>query len=1853
MTKMKKTMVGVLMMAAWLLPSMAFADSYSSLWKQWERAVVRDHPKTELMVLQKIADKATAERAYGHLLKAQVQAVNVQLQLSPDSLRSGVKRMEQLYAKALNTNSVLAAAYASVLGKAYDLFPDLCYDKADAEEQSRQWYDKALASPDALAKAFATGYEPFVDNGIDSRIFGDDMLHIIGIQAGRMQFLHDYYEKAGNRPASCLTALKLLQKRKPGALAELRKSKYLLSVDSLLNEYKDLQVAGEVAIERYSIMSEAEDVDAKDKMAFIDYALVHWGAWPRMNILRNAQSRLTLPSFHVSIGDGVMMPGTKRKVDLLGVCNVSELTMTVRRVNVSGDTDLDPTFDKDYNKLKAHLASDVAQTQTRRYIGMPAYRVTRDSMEIAPLPVGVYVVEFSTNNVAVRPERLLLRVTDLSVVYQPLPDHKVRFAVLNSTTGMPVAGAQLRLGRELRYNEVRDKKYTTHTCDDNGEVVVDTKDMRGMCYYRAYTDADKAMDESNCHLGFAYYGNDKTVDPQLNMFTDRSIYRPGQTVQVSAIAFDKRRGGATVMKDTKVEFTLRDTNGKVAGTAEATTDSYGTASASFVLPSNGLTGLFTLKASAGNTVAWGSVRVEEYKRPSFDIAFDKLTTTYHAGDTVKVSGVARTFSGVAVQGAKVSYRVVRRPALWRGRLGMRDREEQVCADSVVTDGNGCFVARVPLLMPERESGSAKATRFYSFDIMATVTDAGGESHDASFSVPLGDKPTALSCNMPDKTVRDSLRSIRFDYRNAAGKPIKGDVVFYIDDQRFTTTANTDTPLSAATLSSASHLLTAYCGTDTLSQHFVVFAMDDKKVATQTHDWFYASADRFPLGGKPVYVQVGSSDSVQHVVYTIISGEKVLESDILNLSDGQVSTRQLTYKPEYGDGLLLTCAWVKEGVVYRHTQSIACPKRDNRLITRWTTFRDRLTPGQKEEWTLHISTPDGQAAKAQAMMTMYDKSLDMLAKHAWYINADWMAIVPHTSWFTRYSYNQSRYGEMTFRALSERGLRFRSFDIPWSRAYGEVLKADKQVYVRGAMRRAPKGSDRVASSESKVFASVVELSKLEKTESNLMDSNADADSAPQGADVALRQNFAETAFFFPNIESDDHGNVKVKFMLPESVTTWRLLGIAHDQEMNIGEFDGEAVAQKQLMVEPNMPRFVRPTDKGFIVARLSNLSGRHLSGTARIELLNPETNKSLWTKSVKFKAEKDTTVALKLPFDMGAIANDGLLVCRISAQAGGFSDGEQSYLPVLAADELVTTAVPFTQRGAGTKTIDLKPLFEGANVSDKKLTVEYTNNPAWLMVQTLPFVADEGRGDAVTMATAYYVNVVGRKLMTLSPAIQQTVEQWKLNSDKGMKIRLQENDDVKNMLLSETPWVADAEKEADNMRRLASFYDENTIDSRCSGWLARLQKLQNSDGSFSWWPGMSGNAHITASVAVAMARLSAMGVADIDAENVCKKAVNWLGGEVARECNDMRKREKKGEKDVRLSELATSYMYVCALTDARKSMTLKRQNDYDYLVAHLARQNANLSIAGKARAAVVLAAAGRNGEAQTLLESMRQYLVSKPDMGSYYDTPKAGYSWRDYRIPTQVAVIEALQRLQPADNATIGNMQMWLLQCKRTQGWDTKLNTVDAVSAFLGADGKALTVADGMSSVLKVDGKQLPMPKQSAGLGYVKTSKEGADMRTFTAEKQTDGTSWGAVYAQFVQPVADVQSASAGLSVERLYYKDGKRLDSLDGLKVGDRLEVRIVITADRDYDFVQVADYRAACMEPTSQTSGYRGGCYVAPKDNATYFFFDRLAKGRHTVETSCYVDRAGSYSTGLCTAQCAYSPDFAARDKAVTVSVE
>lgn len=450
--------------------------------------------------------------------------------------------------------------------------------------------------------------------------------------------------------------------------------------------------------------------------------------------------------------------------------------------------------------------------------------------------------------------------------------------------------------------------------------------------------------------------------------------------------------------------------------------------------------------------------------------------------------------------------------------------------------------------------------------------------------------------------------------------------------------------------------------------------------------------------------------------------------------------------------------------------------------------------------------------------------------------------------------------------------------------------------------------------------------------------------------------------------------------------------------------------------------------------------------------------------------------------------------------------------------------------------------------------------------------------------------------------------------------------------------------------LTGFYDESALEYRLNDVLEKLGKLQNGDGSFSWWQGMSGSVYMTSAVAEMLVRLNAMTGADPATAGMLKAAIDFLGKNVATEVESLRKAESKGEKNLRPSEMAVTYLYICAL-DGRE-LDGQRKKDYDYMVNLLEKQSAGLTIAGKANIALIMSESGRAGKAAELLRSVKEYSVYRDEMGRYFDTTKAFYSWYDYRIPTQTAVIEALQAVTPEDVTTIREMQRWLLQSKRTQGWDTPLNNVDAVYAFMKGNADAVTLSEKHVPVMKVDGSKLELPKSAAGTGYVKATRTGDGMNTLTVEKSSEGMSWGAVYAQFMQDVKDVEGASEGMAVKREILKDGKVLADGAALYVGDRIKVRITVNAARDYDFVQLTDKRAACMEPALQISGYHRGCYYAQGDNRTGYYFDRMAKGKHVIETEYYVDRAGTYSTGTCTVQCAYSPEYSARSGAMTINV-
>ena len=1838
-----------------MIPNPMNADNYTTLWKQADEALEKDLPKTEQQWLGQIMEKARSEKAYGQLLKAELRMSKSLMAVSPDSLLPAVNRLRVAEVNARKDEPVLSMVYAAVLGHLYKSYEEL---GDDHEAISADYFVRSLAQPELLAKHKALDYAPLVVEGKDSRIFYNDLLSVIGFEAGNMELLHSYYEKNGNRPASLITALEILKKNHKPWERDLKASAYVASLDSLAKQYGDLPECGEVAIERYSMMEQCETT-ADERMKYIDEALAKWGSWQRMNQLRNAQMSLTQPSFSAQLGNMVSLPNHQRKLEFNMVRNIGEVKMTVSRLKLDATTELNPSNANHYAKLKAAIER-VVQTETHSYKNHPSYKEVEDSMFIKGLPVGIYMIEITTDNKNIQPQRCLYYVSDLYVLSQEMPEKKIRYAVVSGTTGQPVAGATLKLKFPQRYDTK--KKSEVLTCGPNGEVVY-TYTNNAPEDVRAYTTTDKFLPSTGIWNQFSFYENTRETQ-YVTLYTDRSIYRPGQTVHVAALAFLNQRGLTTkAMPNKNMRLTLRNSNHKVVEEKEVTTDEFGMASADFVLPQNGLNGTYVIQSNVGN--GYAHLTVDEYKRPTFQIEFPEVKESYQHGDTVKVKAYAKSYAGVPVQGAKVTYRVDRSQAFWWWRFGGdSDANAQLLEGETVTDTDGAFTIPMPMMLPESALADRNHTaRFYQIKAWAQVTDQAGESHEGEMTLPLGNKNTAISCDVPEKSLREDLKTITFSRHNMAGTVIEGRIKWQIDGGEWhDAEANKPVDISQLPLSSGRHEVQAVCENDTVKQTFVVFSLADKRPCIETHDWFYQTSSVFPRDGKPVTIQVGSSDADTHILYTIISGKRVLESGVIDQSNA-ILTRQFTYREEYGSGLLLTYAWVKEGQMYQHQAQIMRPLPDKRLILTWKTFRDRLTPGQKEEWTLHIARPDGTPAKAQLLAAMYDKSLDNILSHGWDFSPNIHQNLPSAHWRKGYYGSRHFSGTAPQRYMRVLDLSFNRIDpsllsMYWYGAVDELKtmslgSANSSKRLLASRSAAPKA---IGSFDMQAKEMAAETVAAEEMLAGVAFSEPDAGSAAagnNGQEQQMRENLNETAFFYPALLTDSEGNVAVRFTLPESLTTWRFMGLGHDKEMNYGMLNGEAVAKKDVMIQPNMPRFVRQGDKATLSARIFNTGEQAVSGTARLQLIDPETNKVIdqSTQPVTLDVNSTTTVA----FVCAPKATwPALLIAKCSVEGKTFSDGEQHYLPVLPDVEMVINTLPFTQNTAGLKEIDLTKMFPQSRSKDHtpKLTVEYTNHPAWLMIQALPSVAARNDKDVISQATAFYANSLGAFIMKQNPTIKGTIEQWQqeMGTETSLMSSLQKNQDLKSLVIDETPWVMDADREADQKRQLINYFDDNTLQYRLDKNLQNLRDLQNGDGSWSWWPGMPGNLYMTTAVVKVLTRLNAMTGSQQGTTQMLSSAMQYLGKEMVEEVKQMRKLEREHKvKDLRPSETAVDVLYIWSL--ANTQLSGKTADARTYLVDHLAKQTHEFTIYGKAVAAVILAKNGKQQKAAEYLESIRQYSVYQEEKGRYFDTRKAYYSWRDYKIPTEVAAIEALKAIEPNDLQTVEEMQRWLLQSKRTQAWDTPLNSVDAVYAFLNGRTEMLQTKE--PCVISLNGKPMDMPKATAGLGYVKTSASGNNLKTLSVRKTSDGTSWGAVYAQFMQPVTEIQSATAGITVKRELLAADTQKPIGKALSVGDKIKIRITITAERDYDFVQLIDKRAACMEPVQQLSGYHWGYYCSPKDYTTNYYFDRLSKGKHVVETEYYVDRQGTYATGTCTVQCAYAPEYTAREAAHTIVVE
>ena len=1830
----------------------ATAQTYDNLWKQADIIAQKDQPKSEIGVMKKIISKATAAKDYGQLLAAEIRQAILWREISPDSLTPNVKRMETEALKA--KDPVLKAVRYAVLGKVYRDYPD-GIEVEDASsyqnglevnsKKSEEFFKKALEQPELLARNASTGYVPLTLKGVDGSSFNNDLLHLIGFEADSKEaylLMYTYYNKVGNRGAACLCAYKLIEKYRQDDVREVRKSKYLNTIDSLIHVYQDIPEAGELAVEHFRFMEGATDAKPLDKLNYINYALSRWGGWSRMNVLRNAQKRLTEPMFQVQDMPQVLRPGEKAWVHL-NVRNLQNLKISISRLNITADNEYNAQDEATYKMLLKKTTKLHQKDFSRNYYGRPDYEEVKDSIEIGGnLPLGAYLMEVTSDNTGIAPQRELFYVSNLAVMIQQLPDDRHRYVVVNATDGQPVPGAKIVL-YDRNYDDKTGKfKRVIHarmTTDDQGEAYFKNVDGNVLIS----TNSDKFAPAKDIYLSRARYYEKKDDEVKYQLFTDRAIYRPGQKVHASAVSYIVKKGldASVPGKSRELKFILRDANWKQMAEQKATTDEYGTASVDFELPKEGQTGQYSISV---NGTATEYVRVEEYKRPTFEITFPKVNEKYTWGDTVVVKASAKTYAGVPVQGAKVEYQVTRRNQLWWWGAGSAG--QLVKTDSCVTREDGTFDVEIPLeasLSGKDEADMSdfmRIARFFNFEVSAIVTDISGESHEGVMSLPLGTKPTILTVNLPKRIEADSLKMVTFAYRNASGMPIASNLKYRIDGGEWKVAeANAPVAIKEYAASSASsaqvwksgvHQLEAICGTDTLQQKFTLFSIKDTHPMEPTTEWYYQTAKTFPHDGKPVYVQVGSSENGAHIVYSIIAGNKLLEKGAWELGDSIV-TLPFAYREEYASGVVINYSFVKNGECYARKISIARPLPEKKLNITWKTFRDRLTPGQKEKWTLHITTPDGKPAKAQLMSVLYDKSLDQLTEHTWEMSLGFSQWLPDCYWKSNLKYyKMGLAGTYPTKYYDEKELDVDKFDGKYfsfyaymqamqlsklERSYGgtvEAVRIEKHSMVKDELVRDEAKVMRIRGSKmARVGASAPSVNKVfDVVEEMPQFAGGSGSDAGQFLDkVQIRENLNETAFFYPALESDNQGNVAINFTLPESVTTWKFMGLAHDKEMRNGCLVDEAVAQKTVMVQPNMPRFLREGDKSCIVVKLFNTSDKKVNGNARMQILDAETQKVVWQKTQGYRIDAEGSATIS--FDVQGL-KEGVYINKVVAAGNGYSDGEQHYLPVLSDRELVVNTLPITLHQKGEQNFDLSKLFlnkegkQAKGAEEAKVTIEYTNNPSWLMVKALPAISNPDEEDAISLMSAIYANTITthiQKTLSLDNHSQKTLSQE--------SIRLQ-----------------------------------NQVE--------KLKKLQNADGSFSWWKGMKGSRYMTTSVAEMMVRLNAVVGVQKSTAKMLTSAIDYLSWQTAQEVREMKKQEEKKHK-VSPSEQALHYLYILSM-DGRK-MKQNLEADKAYLLEKMSKLTGDFTIYGKARAAVVLARnsqqnAAYREKAGEYLQSVNEYAVYREEMGRYYDTRKALYSWRNYKIPTQVSVIEAMQMLKPNDKQTIEELQRWLLMSKRTQVWDTPVNTVDAVYAFMkGNESNWNKRAE--NAVLKLDGKLLPMPQDSTTLGYVRTEKAGK-ASTLSINKKSDYTSWGAVYAEFKQPLSEIASAESGIKVRRVIVPAESQGRGKAQAKVGEKVKVTLSITADRDYDFVKIVDKRAACLEPVNQLSGYQWGmeCYVSPKDNTTNFYFDRLSKGKHFVEMEYYVDRKGDYQSGSCTAECTYSPEFGGRTEAYKMTV-
>ena len=1871
------------------------AQTYDNLWKELEVLERKDLPKSVISEAMKIYDKAKAEQNVPQMMKAYLTAMQYRSLLTPDSLKVDMNGLEQ-WASQTGSMEDKAILY-SILGEMTmpaDVKKGLGYLQASLKDK-----DRLLLIP-------VEKLRPMVRVGEASkRYFRDNLYNLLARRA--IQIMQQYRWQAAAKanqtnslsvdmtdmdqfvtyqfvPVSdCdLTAavMQTYQSLLKAYDTETEREGWLLTgIDALNYLYRNFSgnfsndvcqqelrkwihtyPAVKTVPEAYLALAQFLQYQNNqvERLRIVREGIAGYPRYEGINQLKNIEKEILNASLSLEIATAY--PGEQQSVKV-NYKNLTGITLQLYKVNL-------PVTSAVLQNRTTHFESKYARLQREEHFSLKPttdYLNVDTTLTIQAPQAGIYFLKAVPDGKKGVSDGTLMNVTALKTIYRPLPDGTLELVVVDAVSGQPVSEAEVTIYTEKGGGY---SPQQTYQADKQGTLKLDFLNSNKY-WYNAHTAADNAMPILNLWKNDYYYKESKRKEV-LQLFTDRSIYRPGQTVYVSGLAYEMEKDSTRVLADKKYTVSLYDANNNETGKVEVRTNGFGSFSGQFVLPSPCLTGYFSLRAADTSV----SFKVEEYKRPTFDVTFEPVKVEYQVGDSIEVVGMAKTFAGAPVQNARVHYNISRSYAwVWRfmGRGSARWEGE------AMTDADGKF--SVPVHFEIDSDRRESPLWYYTYNIQADVTDGAGETQQANLSLPLGSTSMVLNMdNLPDNLVKEKKLEIKLTAMNLSGEPVDTPVTYQVvemEEQKDgqekegrkvltgTVEANKSfVPEAIYALPSGNYRLKLSAkdtqGREcTASKNFLLFSLNDKRPPFVITDWFYQDGLEFDAAS-PATVYIGSSEKNVYLLYDVFAGNKRLESKRIELSDSVVSFR-FPYKKEYGDGILVSMAFVKDGRLYSHNARIMKPAPEKKLQLKWTTFRDKLRPGQQEEWKLTVLYPDGSPAEAEMLATMYDASLDKIySAHKLDFGVDFHYVVPLTYWNTSYMRNAYLYVDFPLKRLRAVPLEYSELIIPSTGRMEAMVVGyggSPRATLAGALKIRGRSAANAVMNQEAVTDMVLQEEMVETSAQEKVEMGSSEELAETG-DIQIRENFAETAFFYPQLRTNEKGEVSISFVLPESLTRWKFMGLAHTRNVDYGKIEATATASKEFMLQPNMPRFVRVGDKANIAASLMNLSDKGVKGTVRMELFNPETEKVFYSQKQKFDVKGGETGHVNFTFEVGD--KYAVMACRMVADGDTFSDGEQRYIPVLTDKQWVTETVPLNVNGEGAHTFSLENLFNkySKTASEQRLTVEFTAHPAWYAVQALPVVANPQNEDALSWATAYYAHSLAACIVKENPRIKQIFDSWKAQSGtkETFMSNLQKNQELKNILLAETPWLTEATNEAEQKQRIATLFDLNTMNSQLAVSVEKLGELQNADGAWSWYKGMQGSRYVTTQVMEMLVRLNALTHQDADSrmQPMIQKGFEYLGKQAAEEYKSMKEAEKKGAVGLRPSEQVLRYLYICVLDG--KAPVDKKVNQY--FIDKLSGEGKELTIYGKALGAIILQQAGKVAEARLFMQSLMEYSVVTDEMGRYFDTPKARYSWFSYKIPTEVAAMEAIQRITK-DTKAIDEMKRWLLKQKQTQTWETLIATADAVYALMATGASDLLANTGGVEITL--GKEVIRTPADNAIGYIKKTVSGdvMNIKKVSVDKEGTGMGWGAVYAQYLESMDQIGEQGNGLSVSRQLYKGDEALNESAPLKVGDKITVRLTVKADRDMDFVQIKDDRAACMEPLQAVSGFRWsnglGYYQATKDASTQFFIDQMRKGTYVIEYQVYVNRTGEYQTGIATVQSAYAPEFGGHTGGYRVMVE